>query len=192
MKKHVPNILTTFRIVLVPVFLWLIFFYQGENNITLATIVFIVASITDYFDGMLARKFNVISDFGKLMDPLADKLLVISSLLAMSFYMDLISIYVTIVIIIREVVISYFREYYARKKIIIPANIWGKIKTFVQMISIGIIFFYSCLVENINSIKPIGDSAKIWLEILFWLIAVLTWYSGIDYYKTIILRRRNR
>ena len=142
MKKHVPNILTTFRIVLVPVFLWLIFFYQGENNITLATIVFIVASITDYFDGMLARKFNVISDFGKLMDPLADKLLVISSLLAMSFYMDLISTYVTIVIIIREVVISYFREYYARKKIIIPANIWGKIKTFVQMISIGIIFFY--------------------------------------------------
>ena len=192
MKKHVPNILTTFRIVLVPVFLWLIFFYQGENNITLATIVFIVASITDYFDGMLARKFNVISDFGKLMDPLADKLLVISSLLAMSFYMDLISTYVTIVIIIREVVISYFREYYARKKIIIPANIWGKIKTFVQMISIGIIFFYSCLVENINSIKPIGDSAKIWLEILFWLIAVLTWYSGIEYYKTIILRRRNR
>ncbi len=192
MKKQIPNILTTFRIVLVPVFLWVIFMSDITDKITVATLIFLVASITDYFDGMLARKMNVISDYGKIMDPLADKLLVISALLTMSLHMKLISIYVVIVIIIREVIVSYYREYFARRKIIIPANIWGKVKTFIQMITISAILIHSSLQEHLSSIGPIEGQNKIWLEIFFWIIAIITWYSGMEYFKNIIQLRRNR
>ena len=79
MKKHIPNLLTLFRIVLVPFFIWFAFFTKFSGHFIVATTIFIIASITDYYDGMLARRFKVVTNFGKLMDPLADKILVISA-----------------------------------------------------------------------------------------------------------------
>lgn len=189
MKKHIPNILTTIRMLLVPLFVWFIFGTEIQGNIFCATIVFIIASVTDYFDGMLARKFNVISDYGKIMDPLADKLLVISALIAMAWGMGFISKTVVIVILIREVLISFFREFFARKAILIPANIWGKVKTMVQMTGIGLIFTYESLRSFISDIPAFSDGMIILIEVYFWLVALLTWYSGIEYYKTLVSMR---
>ena len=84
MRKHIPNALTILRFLMVPLFLYLMFLYRGSQGPMLSLIVFSLASLTDYVDGMLARKWNVISDFGKIMDPLADKLLVLSALLGLS------------------------------------------------------------------------------------------------------------
>jgi len=148
-----------------------------------ATIVFIVASITDYFDGMLARKFKVISNFGKIMDPLADKILVASALFALTFKpIDYISIYIVIVIILREIIITILRDYYARKKVFIAANIWGKLKTILQMA--GIIFalvFYS--MKKFLHLESSQESFVVsFINIFFWGVALVTVLSGLNYF----------
>lgn len=192
MKKYIPNILTTLRMLLVPVFIYIIFLSNIPDRVFYSTLIFILASITDYFDGMLARKYNVISDYGKIMDPLADKLLVISALIVLALKLDYISNAVVIVILIREVLISFFREYFARKNIVISANIWGKIKTLFQMIGISLILVYQSIFELFDNIPPFSENMLLCIEIYFWLVAVLTWFSGIEYYKTLInMRKKN-
>ena len=76
MKKYIPNFLTLLRVILVPIFIWFVFFASIKYHLIWGLVIFIIASITDYYDGMLARRFKVISDFGKVMDPLADKILI--------------------------------------------------------------------------------------------------------------------
>jgi len=180
MKRKIPNSLTIFRIILVPIFIWLIFSNKITNNIIWATVVFIVACITDYFDGMLARRLKVISNFGKIMDPLADKILIISALIAISIKMNYISIIVVIIIIIREIAVSILRNYYVKKDIYIAANIWGKLKTILQMVGIiaALIYrsFISILDKNENAIIISG------FNIFFWLVAVVTILSGMNYF----------
>lgn len=131
MNMNLPNKLTIFRIALVPVFLIILYIDNGATN-WVAFAIFCVASATDALDGYIARKYNLITDFGKFMDPLADKLLVCSALIALT---DLGRIFgwIVIIIIAREFIISGFRLVAAGKGKVIAAGKWGKIKTVVQM-----------------------------------------------------------
>lgn len=135
-EMNLPNKLTIFRICLIPPFL--LFLYLGvfsPANNWIAFGIFVLASVTDYFDGKIARERNLITNFGKFMDPLADKLLVCSALIALC-QLDRIHGLVVIVIIAREFIISGFRLIAADKGIVIAASWWGKVKTFVQMVAV--------------------------------------------------------
>ncbi|RLC52623.1 MAG: CDP-diacylglycerol--glycerol-3-phosphate 3-phosphatidyltransferase [Candidatus Cloacimonadota bacterium] len=182
MKKQIPNILTLIRIILVPVFIWLVFSSSISNNILLATIVFLLASITDYFDGMLARRYKIISNFGKIMDPLADKILVISALFALSLQLKFINIIVVIIIIFREIAVSVLRNYYAGRGIYIAANIWGKLKTFTQMTGIVISLIFASAVKNSIFLQNIDKNFRVGINIYFWIVAGITLLSGLNYF----------
>ncbi len=176
-NKNIPNILTTGRMILVPVYLYFAF----VQNWTVALIVFIIASLTDFFDGYLARKYKIVSNYGKLMDPLADKLLVLSAAFAICFYpVHLIHPIVFIILAFREIAVTILRDVYARKKIIIPANMWGKVKTVTQML--GLIAAMLILILN-----PDNASLLLATKIYFWLVAVITVLSGSNYF---IVRRK--
>ena len=131
MLKHVPNTLTIIRFLLIPFIVACIF----NGNFIAAFIIFTISGITDIADGFIARKFNLVSNFGKLMDPLADKLLVCSALIAL---VDLgkLAGWIVIVIIAREFIISGFRLVASDNGVVIAASYWGKFKTTFQMIMI--------------------------------------------------------
>lgn len=131
---NLPNKLTLSRVVMVPFFVAFLLFapeYSFFKWIALA--IFIVASLTDLLDGKIARKYNLITNFGKFMDPLADKLLVCSALIGLSS-LGVVPAWITIIIIAREFIISGFRLIAAEKGIVIAASMWGKWKTTFQMI----------------------------------------------------------
>ena len=141
--KYVPNLLTIVRILIVPFYIWLTFFVKTSFSFKLAFILFLIASFTDYLDGYLARKYNAITNFGKVMDPLADKILVICALAALaSNVIKYINWWIFFIIIFRELSVTILREIYVKKSIYIAANIWGKIKTFMQMTGIIVALFY--------------------------------------------------
>lgn len=175
MMKHIPNILTVLRVVLVPFFIY----YFIQDKLMLAFILFITASITDYLDGYLARKYKVISNFGKIMDPLADKLLVLSALALISFGKHgYLSYWIFVIITLREIVITLLRDIYKKKNIFLAANNWGKIKTVTQMVGLTLVFFLLAL--NISLVEY-----SLYLNIYFWGVAIVTILSGASYLKNI-------
>ena len=132
---NLPNKLTVMRVLLIPFFvLFELVDFNGYGNY-LALAVFVVASLTDAFDGHIARKYNLVTNFGKLMDPLADKLLVCTAMLCL-MEKDMLPVLVVIIIIAREFTISAFRLIAANNNVVIAAGIWGKLKTISQMIMI--------------------------------------------------------
>lgn len=165
---------------MVPVFFWLIRYSHLPNNYLWATLVFIIASITDIFDGLLARKFGVVTNFGKIMDPIADKLLTLLALYALaSEPMKMMSNYVFYIILFREIMITILRQYYTRKNIFISANIWGKIKTTFQMTGIiAALVYYSLLYPFVQTQH---SKFQFGFNIFFWITAVVTILSGITY-----------
>lgn len=130
---NLPNKLTVLRVLLIPVFLLFLLtdFFEGSNYVALA--IFIIASLTDLLDGKIARKYNLVTNFGKFMDPLADKLLVCSALISF-IELKYIPAWIVIIIISREFIISGFRLIAAEKKVVIAAGMAGKVKTAVQMV----------------------------------------------------------
>ena len=130
---NLPNKLTVFRIVLIPFFVAAMYLEQLPGNRYIALAVFAIACITDALDGYIARKYNLITDLGKFLDPLADKLLVCTALIIFVDNGSLFGI-AAIIIIAREFIISAFRLAATTKGRVIAAGIWGKIKTVVQMI----------------------------------------------------------
>ena len=133
---NIPNKLTVARMILVPfLVLFMLTGWGGEANRYISLAIFVVASVTDWFDGKLARKYNLVTNFGKFMDPLADKLLVCSALIAL---VDLgkLAGWIVIVIIAREFIISGFRLVASDNGVVIAASYWGKFKTTFQMIMI--------------------------------------------------------
>ena len=170
---NLPNKLTVLRVILVPFF---VFFLLGADWIGsfspyIALIIFIVASLTDMLDGKIARKYNLVTNFGKFMDPLADKLLVCSAMICL-VDLKLIPVWVVLIIIAREFIISGFRLVASDNGIVIAASYWGKFKTTFQMLMVIVIIF------NIN--LQLG-----WLNILgtilIYVALVLTVVSLIDY-----------
>jgi CDP-diacylglycerol--glycerol-3-phosphate 3-phosphatidyltransferase len=132
---NLPNKLTVFRVVLIPFF---VFFMQpnwGQTGRYIALAIFIVASLTDLLDGKIARKYNLVTNFGKLMDPLADKLLVCTAIICL-MDLRLLPSLVVIIIIAREFIISAFRLIAANNHVVIAAGWWGKFKTTFQMLMI--------------------------------------------------------
>lgn len=134
---NLPNKLTLLRVLLVPFFVASLLWGQGQNQMlrVVALIIFIVASLTDMLDGQIARRYHLVTNFGKFMDPLADKLLVCSALIC---FVELrqISAVVVIIIIARDFVISGFRLVAADAGVVIAASWWGKLKTVSQMIAV--------------------------------------------------------
>ena len=151
---NLPNKLTLFRVILIPFFVFFLLapYFEGYGNYV-AVVIFIIASITDFLDGKIARKYNLVTNFGKFMDPLADKLLVSSALISL-IALNKIPAWIVIVIIAREFIISGFRLVAADNGVVIAASYWGKFKTTFQMIMIILLildlpFAYMDIVNNI-------------------------------------------
>ena len=167
---NLPNKLTVLRVILVPFF---VFFLLGADWIGsfspyIALIIFIVASLTDMLDGKIARKYNLITNFGKFMDPLADKLLVCSALICMIELREL-PAWMVIIIISREFIISGFRLIAAENGIVIAANYWGKFKTASQMIMIIL------LILHFDGIFVTLEQLFIWLSLALTIISLITY-----------------
>ena len=129
---NLPNKLTILRIIMVPFFVFFLLTDLVEGSKWIALVLFIIASLTDLLDGKIARKYNLVTNFGKFMDPLADKLLVCSAMICL-IEMDKLPSWVVIIIISREFIISGFRLVAADSGIVIAASYWGKFKTVFQM-----------------------------------------------------------
>lgn len=142
--------------------------WGGEANRWICLAIFVAASVTDWFDGHLARKYNLITNFGKFMDPLADKLLVCSAMICM-IEVDKLPAWVVIIIIGREFIISGFRLIAAENGIVIAANYWGKFKTVSQMIMIIL------LILDFGGIFTVLTQIFIWLSVALTIISLLTY-----------------
>ena len=167
---NLPNKLTLLRICLIPVFV-ILMLSQVSNFFLISCIIFIIASITDFLDGKIARKYNLVTDFGKFMDPLADKLLVLSALICMREY-DLVAGWMVIIIVARELTVSILRAIAADNGKVIAASGGGKIKTTSQMIAI-ILLLIGANYSN-SQIVFVGTIAM-------YIATIFTLYSGIDY-----------
>ncbi len=167
---NLPNKLTLFRVVLIPfcIFFLLAPFFKGYGNY-IATAIFIVASLTDMLDGQIARRRNLVTNFGKFMDPLADKLLVCSTMIAL-ITLGKIPSWVVMIIIAREFIISGFRLIASDNGIVIAASYWGKCKTVCQMVMVIVLM----LQIPLRVFDIIGT-------VLVYLSLVLTVVSLIDY-----------
>ena len=179
---NLPNKLTVLRVILVPVFMAFFYLYDIiPYNFICALIVFGAAAITDALDGKIARKQNLVTDFGKLMDPLADKVLVAAAL-ACFVEVGIMSAITLVISIAREFLVSGLRLVTASKGVVAPAGIWGKLKTAFTMGSIVIILFYCILAFNTKTIDADGILYTI-SQVLIWISTVLTVVSGIVYLK---------
>ncbi len=165
---NLPNQLTIARICMIPLFVVLLLWMKKPAGNILAMIIFIVASLTDAFDGHIARKYNYITTFGKFMDPLADKLLVCSAMICL---VDLgrLESWIVIIIIAREFIISGFRLIAVEKGVVIAANYWGKFKTVSQMLMV------------ILMIGNFGGVFNMAAQILKWIALALTVISLVTY-----------
>ena len=181
MLKKIPNILTIGRIIIVPFFV-LAFYLPGFYGDLTALILFIVASFTDFLDGMLARMFGVESKLGELLDPIADKILVSAALilLVMNGTIKNYEVIAAIIILTREILVSGLREFLAKGKITMEVTSLSKLKTFIQMTAIAIL-----LTGDIgNKILNFQDYNAQTIGIIFlWLSAALTLFTAYDYMR---------
>ena len=166
---NLPNKLTVLRVCMIPFFVVMLLLNGGENQTYryIAAAIFIVASLTDMLDGKIARKYNLVTNFGKFMDPLADKLLVCSALICLVDLKQL-PAWMVIVIISREFIISGFRLVASDNGIVIAASYWGKFKTTFQMIAVVL------LIVGIPALSMVTTA-------VVWIALVLTVISLVDY-----------
>lgn len=167
---NLPNKLTTMRVILIPFFVFFMLapYFEGYGNY-IAVVIFIVASLTDMLDGKIARKYNLVTNFGKFMDPLADKLLVCSAMICLIETGQL-AAWIVIVIIAREFIISGFRLVASDNGVVIAASYWGKFKTTFQMLMVIV------LIVNID--HPVF---RVLGTVLTYVALVLTIVSLVDY-----------
>jgi len=181
---NLPNLLTYARILAVPLVV-LCFFLEGRLQSSdfarwSALILFILASVTDYFDGYLARAWKQTSNIGRMLDPIADKLLVATCLLLLAADTDRTiagwTLWAAIIILCREILVSGLREYLAALKVSVPVTQLAKWKTAAQMVAIAFLL-----------LGPAGDKiVPNWTQIgiaLLWVSAILTLYTGYDYFR---------
>ena len=181
MKLKIPNILTIGRIIIVPIFV-ITFFIPGLFGDLIPFFLFVLASFTDYLDGLLARMFKEESKLGELLDPIADKILVSAALilLVMNGTIKNYEVIAAVIILTREILISGLREYLAKGKITMEVTSLSKLKTFIQMAAIAILLTG----EIGNKIVNFQDyNAQTVGIILLWLSAFLTLYTGYDYLR---------
>lgn len=166
---NLPNKLTTLRVFMIPFFVFFLLYQGGENTTfrMISLVLFIVASLTDLLDGKIARKYNLVTNFGKFMDPLADKLLVCSALICL-IELGQLPAWMVIIIVSREFIISGFRLIAAEQGIVIAASYWGKFKTTFQMIAVIL------MIVNLPVLHILTVACT-------WIALVLTVVSLVDY-----------
>ena len=166
---NLPNKLTILRVIMIPFFVLALLYNGGENQTLryVAAAIFIIASLTDMLDGKIARKYNLVTNFGIFMDPLADKLLVCSALICLVELKEL-PAWMVIVIISREFIISGFRLVASDNGVVIAASYWGKFKTTFQMIAVVL------LIVGIPALSMVTTA-------VVWIALVLTVISLVDY-----------
>jgi CDP-diacylglycerol--glycerol-3-phosphate 3-phosphatidyltransferase len=189
---NVPNALTTLRILMVPFFAWALLVDGGESAMWrwVAFALFALAMVTDKIDGDLARKHNLITDFGKIADPIADKALTGMAFVGLSIIGEL-WWWVTIVVLVREWGITFMRFWLIRHGVVMPAGRGGKLKTVIQTLSLGLLIMPLLMFTGFW--EPVG-------ELLWWAAAVgmgaavlLTVATGVDYVReTVVARRAQR
>ena len=181
-KKYIPNILTSSRILLTPVFLYFLFSDFTHSKL-IALVVFVVASITDAFDGFYARKYNLISKFGTFFDPLADKLLVLSAFYGFMFIPILdaeIKLWMIILISFRDVMVTLFRMIMEYKGITMVTSKVSKMKTALQSLTIIFILTYLILFSyNISYWQFVSEQSILYFCMM--LTTLVTFYTGLHY-----------
>ena len=195
---NLPNKLSLMRIILVPfILLFMLPIHIGsfepsgwneficEYGMIIAAVLFVIASVTDLFDGKIARKYNLITNLGKFLDPLADKMLVICILIALVDLGRISSIWVCI-IIVREFAVSGIRMLASAKGVVIAAKMIGKIKTVTQMVAISYLMFETLLIKIIDAasscdLADITDGVQVVGNILLIISVIMTIISGVDY-----------
>lgn len=175
---NVPNLLTTVRIIVVPILAWLLFKENADTdaNRIIAGTIFIVAALTDIADGTIARRWNLITNFGKIFDPIADKALIGVALIGLS-YLNLLDWWFTWVILARELFVTFLR-FWVINKGVIPASRGGKLKTITQIVAIS---FY---------LLPLPESFSIIGQVIMYLAVILTLATAIDYIMKAIMTDR--
>lgn len=175
---NLPNLLTTIRIIVVPILAWLLFKESAETdaNRIIAGTIFIVAALTDIADGTIARRWNLITNFGKIFDPIADKALIGVALIGLS-YLDLLDWWFTWVILARELFVTFLR-FWVINKGVIPASRGGKLKTISQIVAIS---FY---------LLPLPESFSVIGEIILYAAVFLTLATAVDYIMKAIMTDR--
>jgi cardiolipin synthase len=175
-----PNLLTYARIAAVPAVVGCLYWHpqHGEWLRWVAVVIFISAGVTDFLDGYLARKWGEITSFGRMLDPIADKLLVASCLLMLVFDRTIhgVHVWAAIVILCREILVSGLREYLAELRVSVPVTTLAKWKTTLQLVAIGFLLAGDAGDAIVPVVTPIGLS-------LLWLSALLTLYTGWDYFR---------
>ena len=166
-SMNLPNKLTIFRVILIPFFIIALLVPGIPAGNWIALAIFIVASLTDLLDGKIARKYNLVTNFGKFMDPLADKLLVCSALICL-VELSRIPSWMVVIIIAREFTISGFRLIAADNGVVIAASYWGKFKTTFQMIAVCL------MIANIPVLSLLTT-------VITWIAVILTVVSLVDY-----------
>ncbi|WP_316353275.1 CDP-diacylglycerol--glycerol-3-phosphate 3-phosphatidyltransferase [Candidatus Trichorickettsia mobilis] len=172
--KNLPNYLTVARIVIIPIIVLTFYFEDAKFAHRVGALLFIFASITDFFDGYLARKFHLISSFGKMFDPIADKLLV-GCVIVMLVKKGRAGEIPCLLILAREFVVAGLREFLAQVRISVPVSRLAKIKTFVQMFALSILILGS-RGSGIECLDTLG-------QISLWVAALLTVITGFSYLK---------
>ena len=168
---NLPNKLTVVRMVLVPFFVAsLLLSGSNESLKWVALVLFVVASLTDFLDGYIARKYNLITNFGKFMDPLADKILTISGMICL-IELGRIPSWIVVIIVAREFIISGFRLIAAENGVVIAANYWGKFKTTFQMIMIIL------MIMNIPQLQ-IVTNIVMWIALALTIISLVTYINA--------------
>lgn len=183
---NLPNKLTLMRIILVPFFAAALLIDAIPHHYLIALLIFSIASITDMLDGKIARKYNMVTDFGKFADPLADKILVISAF-ACFIELDIIGAAFIILVLFREFSVTSIRLIAAENGKVVAANMWGKAKTVSQMIAIIVVLINGYIMElgTMGILNISADPALFGIinTSLLWISGVLTVISGIIYIK---------
>lgn len=177
MNKNLPNYLTLFRIVVIPVIIFTMYCEESQSSRLIGGALFIIASITDFFDGYLARKHQITSTFGKIFDPVADKLLIGSVILMLVRNHSAHEI-PCILILAREFLVSGLREFLTKTRLNLNVSRMAKIKTFLQMTALSILII-GTTGSKIQIIDTLGNY-------LLWIAAILTLITGFAYLKSAI------
>ncbi|MGX9892153.1 CDP-diacylglycerol--glycerol-3-phosphate 3-phosphatidyltransferase [Wolbachia endosymbiont of Protocalliphora sialia] len=170
LKKNVPNLLTISRALAIPAIISS-FYIESKYASLITILIFMFACITDFFDGYLARAWKVQSNFGKLFDPIADKLVVVSTIIMLVYKqkIDDVTIIPSVIIVCREILVSGLREFLIATNVSLPVSKAGKIKTFFQMVAI-----VALIMSDYEATKYIG-------VVCLWAAAVMTMWSGYNY-----------
>ena len=181
MIHNIPNILTIFRIVITPLIVWLLIGFDSLVLHALALVLFLIASLSDLFDGILARKLKVVSEFGKFMDPLADKILVNSTFITLNI-LDVMPIWITAVIILRDGLVTTLRWVMLANGASMNTSKIAKLKTAFQYVSmyVGLIFILFGHFEALDSIVAWLEEWFV-TETIFTLTGLVTAYTGFNY-----------